>query len=245
MAKRKTIPAPQSDRFRRLKIGGAIFGILFVVSLFAPKSDRSATRAPATSVPTAVPQALALQAPAVNTARPQATVVIEPTDAPTDTDTPTATDRPSETPRPTNRPAPSTTTYYVISPQPINVRSEPSAASSLVTRLDPGAEVQVVGSIEGDNVNGSTQWYEADYNGQQAYVHSSLISRTRPNPAAQPAQQSIGTPVPADPFGCNQIDDLNCPDFTRLGINANAHLAQCGDEDGLDGEGDGRACEVR
>lgn len=45
------------------------------------------------------------------------------------------------------------------------------------------------------------------------------------------------------PFGCNQLDDLNCSDFEAAGQNANTHLAQCGDEDNLDQDLDGRACE--
>jgi hypothetical protein len=41
---------------------------------------------------------------------------------------------------------------------------------------------------------------------------------------------------------CNGVDDLNCSDFAS-GADAAAHLAACGDEDGLDHDGDGRACE--
>lgn len=48
---------------------------------------------------------------------------------------------------------------------------------------------------------------------------------------------------PVSPFGCNGMDDLNCSDFRAIGQNANAHLAVCGDEDRLDSDGDGRACE--
>lgn len=41
---------------------------------------------------------------------------------------------------------------------------------------------------------------------------------------------------------CNGVDDLNCDDFGSSAA-AGAHLAQCGDEDRLDQDGDGRACE--
>lgn len=41
---------------------------------------------------------------------------------------------------------------------------------------------------------------------------------------------------------CNGIDDLDCSDFSSS-REANAHLAQCGDEDRLDRDGDGQACE--
>jgi excalibur calcium-binding domain-containing protein len=60
----------------------------------------------------------------------------------------------------------------------------------------------------------------------------------------QPLQSTqLSQPVVGSPFGCNQVDDLNCSDFRSIGQNANAHLAQCGDEDKLDQDGDGRACE--
>lgn len=61
-----------------------------------------------------------------------------------------------------------------------------------------------------------------------------------------PAAPPVSTPVPAgpvSPFGCNGINDLNCADFRAIGQNANAHLAACGDEDDLDRDGDGLACE--
>jgi hypothetical protein len=54
----------------------------------------------------------------------------------------------------------------------------------------------------------------------------------------------LSTRVPAvSPYTCNGVDDLNCADFPRDGRNAQAHLEMCGNEDRLDGEGDGLACE--
>lgn len=41
---------------------------------------------------------------------------------------------------------------------------------------------------------------------------------------------------------CNGVDDLNCSDFVT-GSAAATHIATCGDEDMLDRDGDGRACE--
>lgn len=109
--------------------------------------------------------------------------------------------------------------------------------------------------------------------GTTGYVHSGLVRFGTPRPApvvVQPrathpgnalvaATQPAGAPTdtailfepmtstppagPQSPFGCNGIDDLNCGDFRAIGQNANAHLAACGDEDNLDGDGDGRACE--
>jgi hypothetical protein len=66
-----------------------------------------------------------------------------------------------------------------------------------------------------------------------------------PDPSAVTGLTTIPTStlIASSPFGCNQIDDLNCSDFYAVGQSANAHLAQCGDEDRLDQDGDGRACE--
>jgi hypothetical protein len=67
--------------------------------------------------------------------------------------------------------------------------------------------------------------------------------RATRTPMLQSTQPPKPVIAPQSPFGCNQQDDLNCSDFRAIGQNANAHLAQCGDEDNLDGDGDGRACE--
>jgi len=50
-------------------------------------------------------------------------------------------------------------------------------------------------------------------------------------------------PPVQSPYTCNGVDDLNCSDFPRDGVQAQAHLAMCGNEDRLDGDGDGLACE--
>ena len=67
--------------------------------------------------------------------------------------------------------------------------------------------------------------------------------RATRTPMLQSTQPPKPVIAPQSPFGCNQQDDLNCSDFRAIGQNANAHLAQCGDEDRLDQDGDGRACE--
>ena len=42
-------------------------------------------------------------------------------------------------------------------------------------------------------------------------------------------------------YACNSVNDLNCDDFVDGG--ADDHMERCGDEDGLDRDGDGDACE--
>lgn len=58
------------------------------------------------------------------------------------------------------------------------------------------------------------------------------ISTAAPQPTSAPVLQ----------YTCNGIDDLNCGDFSRQ-WEAQAHMAACGDEDALDADGDGEACE--
>lgn len=73
------------------------------------------------------------------------------------------------------------------------------------------------------------------------------MSRATSTPRLQSTMPATAIIAPAQaqsPFGCNQQDDLNCTDFRAIGQNANAHLAMCGDEDRLDQDGDGRACEL-
>jgi hypothetical protein len=66
----------------------------------------------------------------------------------------------------------------------------------------------------------------------------SMIPEQQQQQSASQQQQSASQqqqPV------CNGVDDLNCDDFS--GGGADAHMAACGDEDRLDGDGDGDACE--
>lgn len=115
-------------------------------------------------------------------------------------------------------------------------------------QLSAGDSVDVYGTVIGDAIQGNPVWYQIRSNGQRVYVHSSVLSATRPGavvpaPANNSSSGSSSSGQSGSPFGCNGINDLDCVDFYNIGQNANAHLAQCGDEDHLDGDGDGRACE--
>jgi len=172
--------------------------------------------------------------------------------------TPTNTPPPSDTPQPSPTPLPATpmpqvtvlppTTYYAVTGA--NLRSCPhlTTACAPVGELAAGDWLSVIGQLIGDAISGNALWYQANYDGQVIYVHSSVLTKAQPafGPVVQstsPPYQPQTAPQASDPFGCNGINDLDCVDFNHLGMNANAHLAQCGDEDHLDGDGDGRACE--
>lgn len=142
-----------------------------------------------------------------------------------------------------------------------NVRSCANTSCGVVATFAGGTVINVLASESGATVAGSAVWYQVRLNnGGVGYIHSSLAQsgvRTVVQATSRPPSGTGGggggapslpaaTSAPAvaqSPFGCNGIDDLNCSDFRAIGQNANAHLAACGDEDNLDGDGDGRACE--
>ncbi len=187
---------------------------------------------------------------------PSSTLTLTP--IPTNTPRATFTSLPSNTPQPTWTSIPTATrlpitelplSYYYV-PVRANLRTCPRTTDECapVAELSAGDSVIVAGRMTGQAVSGNDVWYQVLYRGQTLYAHSSVLSDRLPS-APEPfgsnsgGQKPVPTTVLVDPFGCNGINDLDCSDFNNLGLNANAHLAQCGDEDNLDGDGDGRACE--
>ena len=115
--------------------------------------------------------------------RPRATATQEAiatnTTIPTNTLQPTQvpTERPSRTPRPTQA---DTDTYFVTG-STANVRSCSNTTCDRVTTLSYGDDIEVVEAVEGVSVAGSTRWYRVLLNnGHEGFIHSSLVSRTRP-----------------------------------------------------------------
>jgi uncharacterized protein YcgI (DUF1989 family) len=142
------------------------------------------------------------------------------------------------------------TTYTVRTAA--RVRAEPNTASAIVARLRAGTVVTVTAEVEGTRVSGSTVWYavalEDDATG---YIHSSLVRAGNTSVSLTPGPMStvtaespalIPTSAPAASNRCNGVDDLNCSDFSTSRA-ASDHVRTCGDEDKLDRDNDGRACE--
>ncbi len=236
---------------------------LFVVVVFvAGVGAVLALFRPPTAVPRAAPQNLA--AVLVTSTHTTTPARIFFTATPTDALEPTAT---TLSPTRTPRPQPTQTIVYVTGTRNANVRAEPSTTGALVTALAPGTELIVMGIANGDAVAGSQVWYAIRIDDKAAYIHSSLTAATRPvvvtrapasiqqlNPTSTTALQSVPTnppplatvapptPAPASNM-CNGIDDLNCSDF-RTSRDATNHLLACGtDEDRLDQDNNGLACE--
>jgi hypothetical protein len=92
----------------------------------------------------------------------------------------------SQTPAPTSTNVSESTlsnqTYYVL--LNANLRPCPYVTNdcAVTESLSKGTSVTVTGEVEGDNFRGSTLWYSIERNGQTAFVHSALVSTTRPAP---------------------------------------------------------------
>src|SRR5689334_16982640 len=70
----------------------------------------------------------------------------------------------------------------------VRVRSCAQTSCSIVVTLPRGTALTVLGIEDGTKVGKSTQWYKVSVNGQEGYVHSSLVTTTAP---ASPAPATI------------------------------------------------------
>jgi hypothetical protein len=194
----------------------------------------------------------------ISTSLPSSTPTIRPTTSiiPTRAVTPTSPP-PTESvmlPTPTFEPSPAIVvidqaTYYVR--RGANLRSCPERNCEAVVQVLEGTRLEVDAYVTGEAVeNGNPIWYRVIYRGQSLYIYSSLVTTTPPRPTEIPALQ-ISTPVlgftgqqsSGSPYTCNGSDDLSCDDFSSS-RSATAHLLQCGtDEDKLDQNNNGVACE--
>jgi len=110
----------------------------------------------------------------------------------------------------------------------------PSRDCADVGRLPDGGALMIDGIINGEAVSaGNAIWYRGLSAAGTVYVYSEVVTDR--------ATASAPISTVASPYTCNQMDDLNCEDFRAGG--AQAHLDMCGDEDLLDADLDGAACE--
>ena len=173
--------------------------------------------------------------------------------------TPTITLTPSDTPVPSDTPLPADgTTLYIASNS--NTWECPETSCDIVRTLPAGTQVTGIEQVKGRFVLGSDQWWKADYQGQELYIHSTQVSRTRPiiqqqssdgnifgggntsspiiriAPVYQPQQQQSGnTGAPAPP---RQQRPGNCPTAVAMGLTAR----QAAQWSHLDRDNDGVAC---
>lgn len=209
-----------------------------------------------------------------STPRPTPTPRPSPTPGPTSTPTPTVTQRPTSTHTPTataTTAAPAvndaaeadvngaTTRYYVTAPYNANARSCPRTNCPVITSLALGTAVDVLQRVDGQSIGGSATWLELKQGGRTVYVHGSLLSQDRPQPAApvarpvsqpQPQAQQAQPAAPAEPVAQPAADTR--PAYT--GLSCTAIREQYGDGNfgrdhpaynrNRDRDNDGIACEL-
>lgn len=111
------------------------------------------------------------------------------------------------------------------------LRACPSRDCAAVGTLPDGAPVLVDGIINGEAVSaGNAIWYRSG--SPAVYVYSEIVT----DPTASAPISNVSTPE----YSCNGMDDLECDDFHG---GAQQHLLLCGDEDRIDADLDGVACE--
>ncbi len=142
---------------------------------------------------------------------------------------------------------------YILGSSSANIRAEPSTTASIIGAAPGGSTVQTFGTVTGQSVSGSTFWYEVNHDGEVGYIHSSLITTTRPvarpstttttqqQPAApdsvqQPVIQPTQPPPPAQP--ANTVRPDNCAHAVAMGLTAQ----QAAQWPHLDRDKDGVAC---
>lgn len=155
-----------------------------------------------------------------------------------------------------------------------NLRScaRTTAACTVVGRLAAGYELAITGEVQGEAVSNSTIWYTFDYQGQQVFIHSSLVTDRKPSaqpPTSRPATNNSANiqPAPTNPPAVEQPttpplvaatstpmpqvqsqfvcggDLYNCGDFSNR-TELMEYFNRCpGDPSRLDQNNDGVPCE--
>ncbi|GEN47203.1 peptidoglycan-binding protein, partial [Alkalibacillus haloalkaliphilus] len=61
----------------------------------------------------------------------------------------------------------------------VNLRASASFGDNIEENVSGGTEVEFIKEVNGDEYEGSTTWFEIDYDGDTLYVHSSLAEHTQ------------------------------------------------------------------
>lgn len=84
-------------------------------------------------------------------------------------------------PIPTTPASESTTTMYVNSGAgQVNMRRAPRLRADVVAKVAHGESVASLDEVEGDDFRGSTRWHLVSVDDHEGYIHSLLLSETRP-----------------------------------------------------------------
>ena len=211
-------------------------------TLWTPTNTPTMTFTPTvTDTPTITPTPTITNTPTI-TPTPSDTFTPTITPTPSDTATITLTPAPSSTRPPTDAPA---TNYYTTS----NANARSCAAANnercpVITTFSVGTRVSVVGWEHGSEVGGNDIWRHVIHNGQDLYIHSSLLSVTPPQPTSPPVQVQQPVPISTQPPAQSVAPAFTCncsKSCTQMASCEEAYfqLNQCGcgardrDKDGV------------
>jgi len=189
-------------------------------------------------------------------------LALTPSATPTSTSTSTMTWTPSATPSPSNTPTASRTpipatpapqitelprtTYYAITGANLRTCPRVSDTCEPVAQLAAGDRLDVTGVLVGDAISGNAVWYQAHYSGQTVYVHSSVLSNTKPA-APAPVVQSTRPPsqpvVPAPEQPQSGVACGGASRCTEMTSCEQAYACLQAGYSGLDRDKDGVPCE--
>lgn len=99
--------------------------------------------------------------------------------SPTAQSTPTAASTATDAPPPTATAIEAFAANYVVETagdQNAHIRACPSTSCEIVAKFAPGADVVVLGRVEGDTVYETNVWFEIDFEGGSAFIHSELVA---------------------------------------------------------------------
>ncbi len=143
-----------------------------------------------------------------------------------------------------------TTNQYIAASDTANARSCPQTSCAIVRSFVRGDVISTTGQVEGEFVLGSSNWTRIQLSGQDAFIHSSLVSQTRPQTQQvhpiQPAQSGAAQPQPVQPPSDSRsaYPGMSCKAIREQYGDGNftpGHPAYNGNRDR---DGDGIACDL-
>lgn len=248
------------------QIGGGIILVIFlaVIAMFGRSSKSNSTRvasAPTSSLPTMAHSTISpATADIMRTAMREArqTEFAKTADMRFTERALTQTSSPA-TPRPTEN---ETQTLYTTGNANLRPCTKTTSACAPAGAVSGGQELTVLEQVEGDVVSGSNIWYKVLHNGQELYIHSSLVSATRPTVQPTGSQQQsntsggagnqssspVNTPIVASTIEQPPVVGASCPslDYTCPQLTCEQAYACLAAGNGrLDADKDGKPCETQ
>lgn len=142
-------------------------------------------------------------------------------------------------------------TYYV-KVQTANVRSCAQTSCSVLTTLKNGSKITALETVQGASVSGSSRWYRISVNGEDGFIHSSLVTTKKPNAvvgATRTPRPSGGSAPPVStsvPNTSSSGGGVSCPNMSATCSELTCDQAYAclnAGKSSLDRDHDGVPCE--